>query len=132
MAIIAGGYGLVLVLGRNAPKAAGPLFDLTSKSFGVVGAVLILVLGGLGPITAAWLWWSFSVPKWRLWAMERTDDWEMLEREAISDGLIWDERTLWGWLFSKTEIWSAKDRQRRAEMERSRYVRGQRRARKSN
>jgi hypothetical protein len=71
---------------------------------------------------AAWLWWSINVTKWRLWALERADNWEELERQAIQDGLIWDGRSLCGRIFGRTEIWSRKDRERYAEL-RSRRAR---------
>jgi hypothetical protein len=36
----------------------------------------------------AWLWWSFQVPKWRLWAYERVTDIPELKRRAIEAKLI--------------------------------------------
>jgi hypothetical protein len=63
-----------------------------------------------------WLWWSVSVPKWRIWAMERTDNWPSLERAAIERSLIWDDSTWYGRMFSKTEIWSAADREHAADL----------------
>ena len=68
----------------------------------------VLVLG----ISPAWLWWSYSVPRWRLWAMERTNDWPSLEQSAIRVGLIWNESSSMGRFFARTEIWSPALRRR--------------------
>ena len=65
---------------------------------------------------SAWLAWSITVPKWRLWALERVDNWAALEARAIAIGLIWNDRTWIGRIFARTEIWSAKDRARETEL----------------
>src|SRR5580692_6373089 len=53
----------------------GPARNCPNNAWFVV-AVLIFALV---PFAAAWLWWSVRVPKWRIWALERTDDWPALE-----------------------------------------------------
>ena len=70
----------------------------------------------LGPPLTAWIWWSFMIPKWRIWVLERTDDWPAVERSAISAGLIWDETTFFGRLFARTEIWTAAQRRRATDL----------------
>jgi hypothetical protein len=79
----------------------------------VVGPIWLL-----GTFVLAWLWWSVTVVKWRLWALARTDNWQRLEAKAIEDGLIWNQNTLCGRLFGRTEIWSRKDREREADLKR--------------
>ena len=54
----------------------------------------------LAGIAAAWTWWSFTVPHWRIWALQNIDNWPALRRQAIRAGLIWPD----GWIFEKTEI----------------------------
>jgi len=62
---------------------------------------------------AAWLWWSFQVPKWRLWAYERVEDIPELKRRAILAQLIWPD----GSVFGRTEIKSASHAARERELE---------------
>lgn len=59
------------------------------------GISTILISIGLG-----WLYWSFMITKWRLWAFENVDDVYELESEAVEQNLIWKE----GSIFEKTEI----------------------------
>jgi hypothetical protein len=66
--------------------------------YGALAAVLGAQLGVGAPLTAllliipatvpAWIWWSLSVPKWRLWAMQNVDDWPSLKRAAVEAMLI--------------------------------------------
>lgn len=51
-------------------------------------------------IALAWLWWSWMLPKWRLWAFENVDDIEHLIDRAIQSNLMWPP----GHFFQKTEI----------------------------
>lgn len=62
---------------------------------------------------AAWLWWSVTVPKWRLRAYERIDDIQELKRRAVIAQLIWHDRSL----FSRTEIKSAEHAARERGLE---------------
>jgi hypothetical protein len=55
----------------------------------------------------AWLWWSLTVPKWRLWAYERVIDIVELKRAAVAATLIWPD----GSIFERTEIKSRAHRQ---------------------
>jgi hypothetical protein len=81
---------------------------------------LAVVTCFLAPVAVAWLWWSIMVPKWRIWALERVDDWPTLESEARRAGLIWNERDPWARNFARTEIWSQKDRERESKLRRER------------
>ncbi len=62
-------------------------------------ACLVFALLGF---PAAWLWWSVTIPKWKLWAYSRVDDLWALKIAAIRAGLIWPD----GNIFAKTEICS--------------------------
>ena len=57
--------------------------------------------GGLiiGP-SVAWIYWSFAITKWRIWAYKNVDDIYDLKFNAVLAGLIWSD----GSFFEKTEI----------------------------
>jgi hypothetical protein len=81
------------------------------------GTVLVPFLAGyIAANAVGWLWWSLMIPKWRLWALQRTGDWPALEKAAIKAKLIWDESTRTGRFFSRTEIATAEGRRRFAEL----------------
>jgi len=42
-------------------------------------------------IPLAWLYWSFTISKWRVWAIKNTEknDWENLMLASIDGNLIW-------------------------------------------
>jgi len=61
---------------------------------------LVVAAVAVGGFCAAWLWWSLSVPKWRVWAYERVSDLAQLKLLAVQGGLTWPD----GWIFEKTEI----------------------------
>jgi hypothetical protein len=48
----------------------------------------------------AWLWWSFTVPRWRQWALKRGAPADRLQKLAVSTGLVWPK----GSFFEKTEF----------------------------
>jgi len=61
----------------------------------------------------AWLYWSISLPKWRLWAYERVVDIPKLKRAAVDTGLMWRE----GHFFERCEIKSAAHAAREKDLE---------------
>ncbi len=73
-----------------------------SKSVMIAGFVISFILG--------WLVWSFAIPKWRIWAFEKTDIkfHRKLKDEAIKAKLIWPD----GHFFEKTEIRSQYHKER--------------------
>ena len=103
--ILLGGFGAMVALLRLAYPTGLPAVDA--------------IVGFAVPFILAWLWWSVNVPKWRIWALERTTNWPALKIQAVGAGLIWDETTAVGRTFTRTEIRSAKDQQRIAELEHS-------------
>ena len=62
----------------------------------------------------AWLWWSYRIVKWRIWAFENTEksDWQKLKERAINQKLIWND----GSIFEKTEIRSREENQKILEI----------------
>ena len=46
-----------------------------------------------------WAWWSYTVPRWRRWALRRGAQPARLQRWAVAVGLTWPK----GWIFEKTE-----------------------------
>jgi hypothetical protein len=52
-----------------------------------------------GPILG-WIWWSFSVPRWREWAMKKGADEELTQTLAVRRGLVWPR----GHFFERTEF----------------------------
>ena len=69
----------------------------------LVGKAPIVITAAAIGFVLAWLWWSVSVPRWRLWAYERVADIPQLKQRAVEVGLTWRD----GSLFSRTEIKSA-------------------------
>lgn len=63
-------------------------------------------LGFFACIALPWLYWSFMVTKWRLWAFEKVTDVHELKRRAIDEKLIWPD----GSIVEKTEIRTSTDR----------------------
>jgi hypothetical protein len=66
------------------------------RLYGPIGGVVGLFLGPL----VAWIWWSFSVPRWRQWAKEKGADEERTQTLAVKTGLVWPK----GHFFEKTEF----------------------------
>jgi hypothetical protein len=56
----------------------------------------------------AWLWWSFMITKWRLWAFENVRNVHELKKRAIQEKLIREDNSF----FSKTEIRSESDKEK--------------------
>ena len=48
----------------------------------------------------AWLWWSISVPRWRVWAYARVEDVAALKQLAVEARLTWPD----GSIFERTEL----------------------------
>ncbi len=66
-----------------------------------------------GGFIAAWLWWSWSVPRWRLWAYQRVDNIAELKRAAVVARLVWPD----GHFFERTELKSARHAAREKALE---------------
>jgi hypothetical protein len=46
-----------------------------------------------------WTWWSYAIPRWRRWALNRGAPADRLQKWAVVVGLTWPK----GWIFEKTE-----------------------------
>ncbi|MBK8564571.1 MAG: hypothetical protein IPN76_14860 [Saprospiraceae bacterium] len=66
----------------------------------------VLLVGMIAGIGFAWLWWSFFIVKWRLWAFKNVRNVHELKTRAIQKGLIWPDDSF----FNKTEIWNDEDK----------------------
>ena len=84
------------------------IFPMAEASAGTrnTSTLLVLVGAALVPFTIGWLWWSFALPQWRIWALRTVDNWPKLEGIAVMTGLAWPR----GWIFEKTEFKSAEQR----------------------
>ena len=92
MLITLGAYGVGIAL----------LLTLVDKfpffqGWGFLIGILVLII--IGPLVG-WLWWSFSVPRWRKWALRRGVPEDQLQKWAVSTGLVWPK----GSVFEKTEF----------------------------
>ena len=95
--------GLLVVNGPVMLFLVGPLYGFgrlvergaISRDYNWAG----LVVFAFG-FAFAWLWWSLSVPRWRIWAYERVRDIPLLKAQAVAVGLTWPD----GHRFGGTEI----------------------------
>jgi hypothetical protein len=67
-----------------------------SDSTFLIGALVSIIIGAL----IGWLWWSFSVPRWRKWALQNGAPEDKLQKWAVITGLVWPK----GSFFEKTEF----------------------------
>ena len=61
--------------------------------------LLGLNLIALGHV-ASWAWWAFTIPRWRVWALERVRNKTALVRESVRWKLAWPP----GHEFEETEV----------------------------
>lgn len=69
--------------------------------------------GFAGGTILAWLYWSFAVTYWRIWAFGNVRNVHELRRRAIADKLIHPE----GSMYSRTEIATASQKRKLLELE---------------
>lgn len=57
----------------------------------IIWRILILIFAFIVGILLSWLYWSFAIPKWRVWAYKSVPkrEWEDLMWAAIDAKLIW-------------------------------------------
>ena len=75
----------------------GPRYVSQPSTFFILTAIPALFFLGF---VAAWCWWAYMAPRWRLWAWQRVDDVRGLRASAVRAGLIWPK----GHLLEKTEF----------------------------
>lgn len=80
---------------------------LSPKIFPKEYAGMGIFVGLIAGFVLAWLWWSYKIVKWRIWAFENTKktDWNRLKQKAVIQKLIWND----GSIFEKTEIRTKED-----------------------
>jgi hypothetical protein len=61
---------------------------------------LLFAAGFLGGLMLGWLWWSFAVTRWRIWAYTHVRNIHELIEVAVNEKLIWPK----GSFFERTEI----------------------------
>lgn len=88
MALMLGGWGVVSRVMRHVGHVT------------LTEGILLGMIVVLGPPTLAWGWWSYSVPRWRHWALSRGVDRDELQQLAQASGLVWPR----GHLLSRTEF----------------------------
>ena len=80
----------------NLPAVAIRLVALFLGSLLAPWGELALIIGSL----LAWVWWSYTVPRWRDWAQRRGANSDQLQKFAFRTGLTWPK----GSLFERTEF----------------------------
>lgn len=90
---------LILTLSLALP--AGIVF-FTYPFFHPLLVLLLAFLGFVTGLAVSWLWWSYIIPHWRIWAFNSVseDDWVDLQNKAIQYRLIWPTHSS----FNQTEI----------------------------
>jgi hypothetical protein len=61
---------------------------------------LLFAAGFLGGFVLGWLWWSFAVTRWRIWAYTHVRNIHELMEVAVAEKLIWPK----GSFFERTEM----------------------------
>ena len=88
LVVFAVGIVLLLVLNDSFSSFPDWLF--------LLGVLALIIVGPL----VGWVWWSFSVPRWRKWALRNGVPEDKLQKWAVSTGLVWPK----GSVFEKTEF----------------------------
>ena len=68
---------------------------LGAVTIGLELTPIYIIVGSL----LGWVWWSFSVPRWRRWAQRRVESIERLQRYSVLTGITRPK----GSIFEKTE-----------------------------
>jgi hypothetical protein len=74
------GFGIAIAFGKESDLVAG--------------------IGMAAGFALAWFWWSYFIPKWRAWALQRGADPDELQALAVSEQLVWPK----GSWFERTEF----------------------------
>ena len=102
--------------GRTPPRPALGVWRAILVGWLVVNLPVIFIILGVSLIGVAidprgwqpsliagaflgWVWWSYTIPRWRRWALRRGAPADKLQRWAVVAGLTWPK----GWIFERTE-----------------------------
>jgi len=99
-------------------------YPVMAIMFGIIGLSFYLstqhlipaaymVAGIVAGILLAWLYWSFMVTRWKVWAFENVRNVHDLQRKAIEAQLMWNDGSFW----NKTEIWNSADKDKWAQLQ---------------
>lgn len=77
----------------------------------------VMVLGIVASFVLAWLWWSFWVVKWKIWAYSTVQDPLSVYEAALEENLIWPRGSVW----EKTELRIGKRGRELARLEREMF-----------
>ena len=77
--LVVSGLGILLTLSFLEPLSSLQVWVL------ILGFVTPIIVGA----SAGWLWWSFSVPRWRRWALQNGAPEDELQARAVVVGLVW-------------------------------------------
>jgi hypothetical protein len=110
-------------LSPAAAVAVGTLFVNVPNVAIIISVTVVGIRAGLNPFVAlfaacsvAWIWWSLTVPVWRLWAYRRVASTGTLQKWALAVGLVWPK----GFFLERTEIKSWAHRQQELDFEQRR------------
>jgi hypothetical protein len=87
-----------IVVGQLVVNLPAAVIMIAAPSLGSLVAPWPFTL--LAAALAAWVWWSFTVSRWRDWALNRGIDPDRLQKFAFRTGLTWPK----GSLFERTEF----------------------------
>lgn len=85
---IAIGLALAYILADIFPSMSDWGFLAVLAGFLLIGFIL------------GWMWWSFIVPRWRRWVLQKGTPKDELQRWGVLTGLVWPK----GSFFEKTEF----------------------------
>ena len=71
----------------------------------------LFAIAALTGFVLGWTYWSFTIPRWRVWAYEHVDDLDALDSAAVRAGLTWRQGNFFGRTEFKTARLSARERE---------------------
>jgi len=84
----------------NLPVQLAIVIGFSVAAFVALFSIFLAVLPAAAGFVVGWLWWSYSVPQWRRWALQRGVNPGDLQRQAVAAKLVWPK----GSIFEKTEF----------------------------
>jgi hypothetical protein len=90
---------IIILVGFGVGLAIIKLMETLPQPFPDISFLFGMISVGLG-IAAGWLWWSFTVPRWRRWALKSGAPKDELQTWGVLTGLVWPK----GSIFEKTEF----------------------------